>query len=96
MCIKKERFSTQGEKDLLTKKRKQHNDPGRKRQTVKKEILQKKENQLKRYRGISEKPDMKNDLPKNKFSGNSQSVTDIYLKNENTKKILKSKKNIKK
>ena len=49
MCIKKERFSTQGEKDLLTKKRKQHNDPGKKRQTVKKEILQKKENQLKRY-----------------------------------------------
>ena len=39
---------------------------------------------------------MKNYLPKNKFSGNLQSVTDIYLKNENTKKKLKLKKNIKK
>ena len=39
---------------------------------------------------------MKNYLTKNQFSGNSQSVTDIYLKNENTKKKLKLKKNIKK
>ena len=35
---------------------------------------------------------MKNYLPKNKFSGNSQSVTDIYLKNENTKKKTEIKK----
>ena len=69
----------------------------RKDRQLKKKYYKKRESIKKvQQRGISEKPDMKNYLPKNKFSGNSQSVTDIYLKIENTKKILKLKKNIKK